>query len=790
MNKKGRSVFFIVAVLIFALAYTAFFGVSKQYGDIETTVIKGAGDIRFGIDIRGGVDVTITPAGGYDATDEQLNAAEEVIKLRLVNLNITDYEIYADHSKDRIILRFPWKEGETNFNPEEAIQEIGATAHLTFREGRSTDGEGKPSGVTAETVILDGADVKNATAIVMEQTDGSNKFGVRLELADSGKEKFAEATSRLVGTGYISIWMDDTMISAPSVDAAITDGVATISGSFTSQEATALANQINSGALPFALSAENFSTISPTLGSNALEVMVQAGVIAFALVCLFIILKYRLPGVVASIALLGQTAATIAAISGYFSVLNSFTLTLPGIAGIILSIGMGVDANIITAERIREEVRSGKTLDGAISAGFSRGLTPIIDGNITVIIVAVILMGAFGPTDGFFAKMLKPIFFAFGPSTAGTIYSFGFTLLVGVLLNFVMGVVASRLMIRSLSKLPALRSPWLYGGAKAGAEAQHKEKKNFSFMANRKKFFATSSLLIVAVVVFSAVFGVKMDIQFTGGAMLTYSYQGDVEESAVQNTVQEVLGGSCAVQYGSPIGSDEKTVTISLPGTQTVSTEELASLLDAFDASFGDNHFTQLEVNNVNPTIGREFFAKSIVAVVAASLLILAYIAYRFRKIGGLPAGSMAVVALIHDLIIIFGVYSFLRIPLNGNFIAALLTILGYSINDTVVIYDRIRENRKLYGKKMPFAQLVDLSINQSLVRSINTTVSTVIALGTVCVVAYLNGLSSIYTFALPLIFGMISGVYSTVCLAGPLWVSWEEHRAKNAKGSKKKKTA
>lgn len=272
--------------------------------------------------------------------------------------------------------------------------------------------------------------------------------------------------------------------------------------------------------------------------------------------------------------------------------------------------------------------------------------------------------------------------------------------------------------------------------------------------------------------------------------MLTYSYQGDLDASALEKTVQKTLGSNCAVQYGDSVGTENKTITISLPGTDTVSTDELASLLDDFNASFADNHIAQLEVSNVNPTIGKEFFLKSIVAVVAASALILLYIAFRFRRIGGWPAGSMAVIALVHDLIIIFGVYSFMRIPLNGNFIAALLTILGYSINDTVVIYDRIRENRTLYGKKMPFGELVNLSINQSLVRSINTTVSTVLALSTLCVVAYFAGLEDIFTFAFPMIIGMISGVYSTVCLAGPLWVTWEERNKKAPKAAKKKKTA
>lgn len=474
MKTKGKPwQFFVVAVLIVVFAFTAFFGVSTQYGDTTTIWLKGAQDIRFGIDIRGGVDVTFMPADGYDATDEQMDAAESVIQQRLVNLNITDNEVYTDYNKDRIIVRFPWKEGETDFNPEAAIQEIGATAVLTFREGNSVDSEGKPTGVTQENIILQGTDIKSARAAV-DMNTGSSTYGeyyVSLELNDSGKQSFADATTRLAETrGIISIWMDDTMISYPTVNSAITDGSAmiTLNGKDDQarEQAIRLANQINSGALPFALTAENYSTISPSLGANSLQAMVIAGVIAFVLVALFMIALYRLPGAVAVIALLGQTAMTLAFVSGYFPVMNSFTLTLPGIAGIILAIGMGVDANVIAAERIKEELRAGKSLDGAIRAGFERGLTPVIDGNVTVVIVAVMLMGAFGPTDGFFAKVLRPIFFAFGPSTAGTIYSFGYTLLVGVLLNFVFGVICMRVMVKSISKLKCLRNPVLYGGVK------------------------------------------------------------------------------------------------------------------------------------------------------------------------------------------------------------------------------------------------------------------------------------------------------------------------------------
>ena len=474
MKTKGKPwQFFVVAVLIVAFSVTAIFGISTQYGDTTKLWIKGAQDIRFGIDIRGGVDVTFMPADGYDATDEQLEAAESVIQQRLVNLSITDSEVYTDYNKDRIIVRFPWKEGETEFNPEAAIQEIGATARLTFREGREVDSEGKPSGITAENIILEGLDVKSALAAV-DSNSSSPTYGqyyVSLELNDSGKDSFAEATTRLAESrGVISIWLDDTMISYPTVNSAILDGSAmiTLNGSddATRDQAISLANLINSGALPFALAAENYSTISPSLGENSLQAMVIAAVVAFILVALFMIVNYRLPGVIASIALLGQSAMTLACVSGYLSVINSFTLTLPGIAGLILAIGMGVDANVIAAERIKEEIRSGKSIDGAIRAGFDRGLTPVIDGNVTVIIVAIMLMGAFGPTDGFFAKVLRPIFFAFGPSTAGTIYSFGYTLLVGVILNFVFGVVCTRIMLKGISKLKFLRDPVLYGGMK------------------------------------------------------------------------------------------------------------------------------------------------------------------------------------------------------------------------------------------------------------------------------------------------------------------------------------
>ena len=764
MNKKGKSwPLFVVAILIVVFSLTAIFGASYQYGDTKNIYIKGASDIRFGIDIRGGVDVTFMPAGNVDATPEQMTAAKTVIEDRLVGLGITDYESYVDSNKDRIIVRFPWKTGEADFNPQTAIDEIGTTAKMVFRKGSTADGK----------EILSGDDVTSANAAYNE-TEG---WVVQLKFNSAGAAAFADATTeQAANNGTISIWLDDENISTATVNEAITGGEAIIKGKFDQDSASTLANQINSGALPFALSAESYSTISPSLGAKSLEVMVLAGIIAFALVAVMMIVRYRLPGTIATISLFGQVAATLAVVSGYFTVFPGSTLTLPGIAGIILGIGMGVDANVITAERIKEELAKNKTLPAAVKSGFKMGLTPIIDGNVTIVIVAAILMGAFGPTDGFWAKVFNPIFFWFGPSTAGTVYSFGFTLLTSVLLNFVFGVWATRVMIRGAVHCKALRNPWLYGGKKDGT-AEYKTP-HINFIGNRKKFYTFSCALIAIVLVFCAVFGVKMDVEFKGGSMVTLSYEGDVDLPSLKSEIGSQLGqNDLTLQTGSDI-SGNQTLTVTLPGSQTLTTEQLDDMLTAINEAHPENNFEQNEVSNVNATIGKEFLFKSLVALVAACVLILAYVAFRFRKIGGLKAGSTAIVALLHDMFVVFGVFVILRIPLNGNFIAAVLTILGYSINDTVVIYDRIRENSALYSKKqMGLAELVNLSVNQSFSRSLMTSITTCLALGVVCVVSVIYRLDSIYTFAFPLLFGMVSGVYSTICIATPLWVDWKSKK-------------
>lgn len=417
---RGRKItFFIVLAIALVMTYTALYGINiPLWGALELK-IPGAPDIRFGIDIRGGVDAVFEPADLDRApTAEELDAARSVIETRLDQQNILDREVTVDKQNGYIIVRFPWKADETEFDPESAIAELGETAMLTFR-----DEEGN--------ILLEGSHVKNST-VQMDSRYG--KYVVALEFDEEGTKLFSEATERLVGE-VINIYMDDTLIQSAVVREHISTGEAMIDGMSGLEEAKALSDKINAGALPFSMVTKNHSTISPTLGSGALDIMVMAGGIAFIIICILLIIYYRLPGFVACISLLIQISGQLLAIA-----IPQITLTLTGIAGIILSIGMGVDANIIISERISEEIKAGKTLGAAISAGFKNAFSSVFDGNITVLIIAVAL-------------------WRFG---SGSVLSFAYSLFTGIIFNFVAGVTASRLMIRSLSQYEFLRNPKLY----------------------------------------------------------------------------------------------------------------------------------------------------------------------------------------------------------------------------------------------------------------------------------------------------------------------------------------
>lgn len=785
-SKITKPVFFIVLFLIAAFTVLSTMGIKTYYGDIKKSWVWGIDDIRWGIDIRGGVNVTFGVPDDYarehTITQDDLNGAKSIIETRLVNKNINDYDVYVDVATNAIIVQFPWQSGDYSFDPQKAVNEIGETALLTFREKYEVDSEGLPTGDTKDNIVLQGKDVKRATALY----DSEKKtYFVQLELNDSGKQAFADATEKLMDE-KISIWMDDECISAPKVNAHITDGVASITGDFEAEEANALAEKINGGALPFKLEQKSLSTISPILGMGARDAMALAGLIAFVLIAIFMIIYYRLPGFVAVIALTGQVAGMFAAITGFFGFNDAASLTIPGIAGIILSIGMGVDANVISAERIKEELKAGRTIDGAVKNGFQRGFTAILDSNLTVIIVALILMAVFGTW--------------FGASTEGTIYSFGYTLLAGVIMNFIMACWATRLMTVSLSKFKCFRKPGLFGVSKKEIQTdtekgkttvqiiEAKAKTDADFVGKRKVFVIISAAVIALTAAFTFILGVNVDIRFKGGTIITYSYEGEVDTNNIKSTVESLGTPRATVTTGTSFTGDLNTIVLSFAADEKMDDKMLEELSDKLAETYPDNKITNLDTTNVSASAGSQFFISCLIAVVVAFALLVIYIAFRFKKIGGWSAGIIAIGCLLHDVIMTYAVYVFCGMSLDSNFMAVILTLLGYSINNTIIIYDRLRENRAKYGDKISTRDLVNLSINQTLSRSIITTATTVMAMLSISVVCSLMGVTSILTFSIPLAVGMLVGFYSSLCLAGPLWIWWQER--KTPKGSVSAKSA
>ncbi len=773
MRRAKKPVFFIVFALILAFAYLTFFGVHYKYGDIENTVIKGANEIRWGIDIRGGVNATFGPDGDYDASEDDMNSAKAVIEQRLLNLNITDSEVYVDYTKNKVIVSFPWQAGETDFDPETAVSELGETAILRFVKGAEATGE----------EIMTGEQVTKAEAGGYPGDNGETEWVVSLELDSTGTSAFADATRELAGSGSISIWMDDACISNANVNEAITGGKAQISGNFTYDQAKALADKINAGSLPFKLVATSTNIISPTLGTGALSAMLMAGIIAFAFVALYLIFFYKLPGFVASIALVGQVVGTIACVSGFFNSFDSFTLTIPGIAGIILSIGMGVDANIIVAERIREELRAGKTLNGAIEQGYKRAWSAVFDSNITVIFVAIILMGSFGSTDSVFGTLLKPFFAAFGASMAGTIYSLGYTLMIGIITNFIFGIFCSRLMVESLSRFKAFRKKSLYGVKEDAERVDPLKKKRYPITNKGKVYYIVSSCLVVLFAALTIAGIPKIAIEFKGGTLISYTYEGDIDADEVETLVKDTVDEECTVTKGEDISSGKTTLQLSFSSKGGVDEVKQESIKNALIEKYADNHIETLESTNVSATNGKTFFAKCMVALLLAVVVMIIYIGLRFRNIGGISAGAFAVVALLHDMIMVYGAFVIFRFDISSNFIAVLLTIMGYSINSTIIIYDRIRENKRLYGKKLDIRELSNMSISQTITRNIHTNVTTISVMVIVAVVCSIRGVTSIMSFVLPMVVGMLSGVYTSMCLAPTLWVAWQERRQRKHPG-------
>lgn len=688
--------------------------------------IKGIRDMRFGIDIRGGVEAVFEPDGlKTKPTKEQLELARNVIETRMDAQNILDREVTVDEKAGDIIVRFPWKSDEKDFDPESAIQELGEMAELTFRGPDNT-------------VYVKGSDISRSQIALNEQ----KQYVVELEFTSKGAQKFADATEKLVGQN-MGIYMDEELISNPMVNAKITGGKAEITGMASEEEAQSLSDKINSGSLPFSMKTTNYNTISPTLGSKALSAMALAAEIALTLICLFMILWYRLPGVVSCLTLAFQVALQILVIS-----VPQYTITLPGIAGLILSGGMAVDANIIISERISEELKKGNSVKTAVKNGYKRAFSSVLDGNITTAAVAGILM-------------------ILG---SGTMLSFGYTLFTGVIINLLAGVWMSRFMLNSIIRYDLFnKEKWF---------RRKKEKKILKFAEAKKYFFLTSIVLIAAGTIWSSVNGMKLDTQFTGGVILRYTYSGQADTGKIQKEVQNIVDRSVNVQTSKDSATGEKNLVITLSGKKGLTPKQQKEILNTLNQEKKDQ-FQTSETSAIEPYIGAKALKNSVIAIVVSVLFIIVYIRLRFSALGGLASGVTAVIALLHDILIVLFVFGIFRIPLNDAFVAVTLTIIGYSINDTIVLYDRIREHRNNTKQKTTLAELVDISTTETIQRSINTAFTVVLCAFIIFVVSVIYGMESITNFSLPLLAGLISGCYSSICIAGPLWVWWEEHSEK-----------
>jgi len=717
--KPGKKMLAAILIVIAALIYVAAFGAGSS--------IKGVREMRYGIDIRGGVEAVFEPQG-LDRTpsEKELDTARQVIETRMDNQNIVDREVTVDKNGGYIIVRFPWKSGETNFNPEEAIAELGEMAELTFRD---------PDG----NVLIQGKDVQSA-APETANNNGIKSYQVALSFNAEGSKLFEDATGKLIGK-RMSIYMDQDLISSPTVQTKISGGQAVITGMQDYDDAKNLAEKINAGSLPFSLKTTNFSTISPSLGNNALSIMVYAGIAAFLVICLFMLVFYKLPGAVACVTLVLQTVLQMLAVS-----IPQYTLTLPGIAGIILTIGMAVDTNIIISERISDELKKGISVKGAVLAGYKNAFSSVLDGNVTTAIVAIILMFL----------------------GSGTMLSFGYTLLIGMIVNLLVGVsVSKHLLLSMIQNAPWNDAKWF---------RIRKDKKIIPFYQKKYIFGIISGVVILSGIAGCFIFGVKLDTQFTGGAVLSYSVSDEADTGKIQAAIERETNRPVTVQIKEDNMTGLKRLSVTLAGNSGMSPEDQKKVTDAINSTSEKVDAKLSETYVVEPYIGAKAMKNAVVAILLSLLFIVVYVWIRFSSISGLPAGVTAMIALIHDVVVVFFVFVLFQIPLNDAFVAVVLTIIGYSINDTIVIYDRIRENRKK-DSKMPVDELVNVSTSQTLGRSINTSCTTGICVLIILAASVYFQIGSILEFSLPMFFGIITGCYSSICVAGTLWAMWEKKK-------------
>ena len=580
--------------------------------------------------------------------------------------------------------------------------------------------------------MLTGTDVAGAQAGSQQDSLMNNtQYVVQLTLTDAGTEAFAKATEKAYNAGEsIAIYYDGEFVSVPNVQAVISDGSAVITGQASFEEADRLASTIRIGGLKLELQELRSNVVGAQLGSDAIRTSLLAAAVGFALVVVFMIAVYYVPGIAASLSLALYTALMIILLDAF-----EITLTLPGIAGIILSIGMAVDANVIIFARIREELATGKTVQSSIKIGFSKALSAILDGNITTLIAAAVLA-------------LKG---------TGTIKGFAQTLALGIVLSMFTALLVTKFILNALHAL-GVQSPKAYGVAK--------EKKTLRILSRQKVFFALSAVIIIAGFVVMGVnqasgkSALNYSLEFVGGTSTTLTLNEDMPIEKIDSDIVpliENITGDGNVQTTKVAGSNQIIIK-----TRTLNVEEREAFANVMVTNFGVEE-SSITAETISATVSSEMKADAIIAIVAAAVCMLVYIWFRFKDI---RFGASAVIALLHDILVVLAFYAAVRVPVGNTFIACMLTIVGYSINATIVIFDRIRENMRERGRKESLEEVVNRSISQTLSRSVFTSLTTFFMVASLEVF----GVSSIREFALPLMAGIICGTYSSICLAGSLW--------------------
>ena len=701
--------------LILALALVGLFG---YFG--YTTM----SDIKLGLDLAGGVSITYQ-AKEADPSAEDM--ADTIYKLqqRVQNYS-TEAEVYQEGS-NRINIDIP---GVSDANA--ILEELGKPGSLIFVD-------------EAGNTILDGKQVSSAKPVITDE-NGIKKYLVDVTFTEEGKTTFAEATTNNVGK-RIAIIYDGMIYSNPVVQEAITQGQCQISGMTSYEEAETLASTIRIGSLSLELEELRSNVVGAKLGQEAISTSLKAGAIGFGIVAVFMIAAYLVPGLAAVIALSLYVGVILILLAAF-----EVTLTLPGVAGIILSIGMAVDANVIIFTRIKEEIGLGKTVKSAIKSGFNKALSAIIDGNVTTLIAAGVLFWR----------------------GSGTVKGFASTLAIGIVLSMITALFVTKFVLNMLFEL-GFQDAKFYG--------IKKDKATINFLGKKKIWFAVSIAVIVfglaSLVVNKTQTGsiLNYSMEFKGGTSTNVTFNEDMTLEDISAKVVPVVSGitgDSAVQTQKVAGTTEVIIK-----TRTLSVEERESLNQAMVDNFGVES-EKITAESISGAVSKEMKQDAFVAVIIATICMLLYIWLRFKDIKF--AGS-AVLALVHDVLIVLTFYALLKWSVGSTFIACMLTIVGYSINATIVIFDRIRENLKVHTKDS-LEEIVNLSITQTLTRSINTSLTTFIMV----FVLFLLGVSSIREFALPLMVGIVCGTYSSVCITGSLWYVMTVY--KNRKSEEKRVAA